>query len=54
MLDGIDTLSRLDGWLGVVYDLEGDFRLAAEDLRERFAFYTDVVGLQTERKDGSR
>jgi hypothetical protein len=38
----------------VVYDLEGDFRLDADDLRRRFAFYTDAVGLAPEIKDGSR
>jgi hypothetical protein len=38
----------------VVYDLEGDFRLDADDLRRRFAFYTDAVGLAPEHKDGSR
>ncbi len=38
----------------VVYDLAGDFRLDADDLRRRFAFYTDAVGLAPEIKDGSR
>ncbi len=38
----------------VVYDLEGDFRLDADDLRRRFAFYADAVGLTPEYKDGSR
>ncbi|HEY7106071.1 MAG TPA: sulfotransferase [Acidimicrobiia bacterium] len=32
----------------VVYDLEGDFRLRAEALHERFAFYTDEVGIEPE------
>jgi hypothetical protein len=34
----------------VVYDLEGDFRLSAEELHERFAFYTDEVGIEPEAK----
>jgi hypothetical protein len=35
----------------VVYDLEGDFQISAEELRERFAFYTDAVGIQSEKKE---
>jgi len=38
----------------VVYDLEGDFRLDADSLRERFAFYTDAFDIQPETKDGGR
>ena len=38
----------------VVYDLEGDFGVSAEELRERFAFYTEAVGIQPERKSGPR
>jgi len=38
----------------VVYDLEGDFRLDPDDLRRRFAFYTEAVGLASEHKDGSQ
>jgi hypothetical protein len=35
----------------VVYDLEGDFQISGEELGERFAFYTDAVGIQSERKE---
>jgi hypothetical protein len=36
----------------VVYDLEGDFRLEADELRDRFAFYTDEFEIKSEgRKD---
>jgi hypothetical protein len=36
----------------VVYDLEGDFRLKADELHERFAFYTDEFEIRSEgRKD---
>jgi len=36
----------------VVYDLEGDFGVTAEELRERFAFYLDEFDLRPEtRKD---
>jgi hypothetical protein len=36
----------------VVYDLEGDFGLQADELRERFAFYTDELDIRSEgRKD---
>ena len=35
----------------VVYDLEGDFRLDADALRERFAFYTDAFDVPPEIKD---
>ena len=39
----------------VVYDLEGDFRLDADALRERFAFYTDAFGDPARgRKDGPK
>ena len=39
----------------VVYDLEGDFGLDADELRERFAFYTDEFDIRPEaRKDGAR
>jgi hypothetical protein len=38
----------------VVYDLEGDFRLDAAELRERFAFYTDAFDIRPEIKDGAR
>jgi hypothetical protein len=34
----------------VVYDLEGDFRLDADELRERFAFYTHEFDIQPEAK----
>lgn len=36
----------------VVYDLEGDFGLDADRLRERFAFYTDAVGIRPETARG--
>jgi len=32
----------------VVYDLEGDFGLDADELRGRFAFYTDAIGIVPE------
>jgi len=32
----------------VVYDLEGDFGLDADELRGRFAFYTDAIGIAPE------
>ena len=32
----------------VVYDLEGDFGLDADELRGRFAFYTDAFGIPSE------
>ena len=36
----------------VVYDLEGDFGLKADELRERFAFYIDEFEIPSEgRKD---
>jgi hypothetical protein len=36
----------------VVYDLEGDFGLKADELRDRFAFYTDEFDIRSEgRKD---
>jgi len=34
----------------VVYDLEGDFRLDADELRRRFAFYTDAFDIPPELK----
>jgi Sulfotransferase family len=34
----------------VVYDLEGDFGLAAGELRERFAFYTDEFDIKPETR----
>jgi hypothetical protein len=38
----------------VVYDLEGDFGLDADELRSRFAFYTDQFDIRAEtRKDGA-
>jgi hypothetical protein len=33
----------------VVYDLEGDFGLDADELGERFRFYTDAFGIRPER-----
>ncbi len=36
----------------VVYDLEGDFGLDTDRLRERFAFYTDAVGIRPETGKG--
>jgi hypothetical protein len=33
---------------GVVYDLEGDFGLDGDELRSRFAFYTDQFGIRPE------
>jgi hypothetical protein len=39
----------------VVYDLEGDFGLDTDALRDRFAFYTDQFGISPETaKDGAR
>jgi hypothetical protein len=38
----------------VVYDLEGDFRLDADHLRRRFAFYTDEVDVAPEIKDKAK
>jgi hypothetical protein len=36
----------------VVYDLEGDFGLHPDQVRERFAFYLDAVDIRPEgRKD---
>jgi len=36
----------------VVYDLEGDFGIDADELHERFAFYTDEFDIRPEvRKD---
>ena len=35
----------------VVYDLEGDFQISAEELGERFAFYTDEIGIEPEKKE---
>jgi hypothetical protein len=32
----------------VVYDLEGDFGLDANELRGRFAFYTGAFGIPSE------
>jgi hypothetical protein len=32
----------------VVYDLEGDFGVTREELRQRFAFYTDEFGIRPE------
>jgi len=59
-----DTVADLEAYMAshergkhgrVVYDLEGDFHLDADELRQRFAFYTDAVGLEPEqKKDGSR
>ncbi len=38
----------------VVYDLEGDFGLKAEELRERFGFYIEEFGIRPElRKEGT-
>jgi hypothetical protein len=34
----------------VVYDLAGDFRLDAEELGERFAFYTEAFSIRSETK----
>jgi len=34
----------------VIYDLEGDFGLSADELRERFAFYIDAFGIAPERR----
>jgi len=57
-----DTIADLEAYMAshergkhgrVVYDLEGDFRLDADALRERFAFYTDAFDIPPEaRKDG--
>ena len=59
-----DTIADLEAYMAshqrgkqgrVVYDLEGDFRLDADDLRARFAFYTDAFEIQPEmKKDGAR
>ena len=38
----------------VVYDLEGDFGLDADELRRRFAFYTDEFGIRPESQEGRR
>ena len=38
----------------VVYDLEGDFGLDADELRERFAFYTDAFGIRLRDVEGRR
>ncbi|WP_019928986.1 sulfotransferase [Nocardia sp. BMG111209] len=38
----------------VVYDLEGDFGLNADQLRDRFAFYTDEFGIRSETGKGQR
>jgi Sulfotransferase family len=34
----------------VVYDLEGDFGIGADEMRERFAFYTDEFGIEPETR----
>jgi hypothetical protein len=57
-----DTIADLEAYMAshergkhgrVVYDLEGDFRLDADALRERFAFYTDAFDIPPEaRRDG--
>lgn len=36
----------------VVYDLEGDFSLSTDELRERFAFYTDAFDIRPEQQEG--
>jgi hypothetical protein len=39
----------------VVYDLEGDFGIDADELRDRFAFYTDTCQIRPEvGKDRTR
>ena len=38
----------------VVYDLEGDFGVPTDELRERFAFYTDEFGIVPETKKDIR
>jgi Sulfotransferase family len=35
----------------VVYDLEGDFALHVDDVRERFAFYTDAFDIEPELRN---
>src|SRR5437764_2926855 len=35
----------------VVYDLEGDFGVSTDELRERFAFYTDEFDIRPETRD---
>jgi len=54
-----DTIADLEAYMAshqrgqhgrVVYDLEGDFRLDADELRERFSFYTDAFGIPQEVK----
>ena len=59
-----DTITDLEAYMAshergkhgrVVYDLEGDFRLDADELRRRFAFYNDAFDIPPEaKKDGSR
>ena len=36
----------------VVYDLEGDFGLDADELRERFSFYMDAFDIRPEFESG--
>jgi hypothetical protein len=38
----------------VVYDLEGDFGLNADELRERFAFYTEACQVEPEARKGGK
>ena len=54
-----DTIADLEAYMAshergkhgrVVYDLEGDFRLDADELRRRFAFYTDEFDIPPEAK----
>ncbi len=58
-----ESLADIEGYVAshprgkdgrVVYDLEGDFGLKADELRERFAFYINEFEVQPEgRKDGN-
>lgn len=56
-----ETTADIEGYIAahprgkrgrVVYDLEGDFGLDTDQLRDRFAFYTDAVGIRPEAKKG--
>jgi hypothetical protein len=59
-----DCLADLKGYMAshprgrhgrVVYDLRGDFGLDADELRGRFAFYTDRFNIRPEAgKGGAR
>src|SRR5206468_167228 len=38
----------------VVYDLDGDFGISADELHERFSFYTDAFDIRTESSNETK